>query len=126
MTAPTEIQPRMIIASLDAETLLHVGEALRSNLSEDILDELAAVLDPVEDLTPQAARNLAWSLHKTLRGMLHSTSPSPRLVRYTRHLLVEPCPPDAAGALGYVRRLAISVLDLADEAARFTVPPRPP
>lgn len=61
-----------------------------------------------------------------MRGMLSFTSPSPGFVKLTPSLLVENRPTGPAAALGYIRRLAVAVLDLADEAAKSAVPSRPP
>ncbi|WP_435173767.1 hypothetical protein [Actinacidiphila sp. bgisy145] len=122
--------PPVLAVSTTPDTLVRLSTALRASLSADIygdldsiLDELDEVLDPHTDLTDQQVADRSGSLHSTLRAMLHLATPSPGHFHLTRALLLEQRPASDADALGYTRRLAIAVLDLADEAVKSPAPP---
>ncbi|WP_335971534.1 hypothetical protein [Streptomyces sp. CA2R106] len=119
----------VLTASTTPATLARLSTALRTSLGADllgdldtVLDELDEVLDPHTDLTDQQVADMSGGLHSTLRAMLHLATPSPGHFHLTRGLLLERRPESDAEALGYTRRLAIAVLDLADEAAKRAPP----
>lgn len=87
-------------------------------LSEAILDDLEAVLGEHASPSLGEVNELAARLHLALRRLLTIIRPSASLDQLSRSLLVERTPPGEAEALAYLRRLAIVVLDLADQFMR--------
>ncbi|WP_329138097.1 hypothetical protein OG552_29575 [Streptomyces sp. NBC_01476] len=84
-------------------------------LSDTIMNDLEAVLDEDAHPEPEDFRGLANRLHSALRAMLRIGRPSRSMEPLTINLLLEPLPQCELKALGYLRRLATAVLDLADE-----------
>jgi hypothetical protein len=111
----------------DTRTLERLSHRLRTSVTEDqgprlalseaLFEDLEAVLDKDAAPDPDDIRELSRRLHHVLGQLLRLAAPTPALATTAQDLVREPCPHDPRLALGYVRRLALVVLDLADRMA---------
>lgn len=119
----TATAPRRRFQADDA-TLIRVRGALLTLdapvvLPSYLLDDLALSLGEEEELTPRQIAEVTHRLKQVFRCLVViGADGSPELAAALNRIGVEPVPPpESAAGQGYLRRLAICVLDMAEHAA---------
>ncbi|MFF2850545.1 DUF6415 family natural product biosynthesis protein [Streptomyces sp. NPDC058001] len=107
----------VILAKMRERFLLESPEV---PVADEVFEDLEAVLGPYADLTAADIAELTPRLHTVFRRVMcvarqTNSGVSPGTVEASRGLLEERVPHEFTLALGYLRRLAVTVAGLLDE-----------